>query len=299
MRQSILLIYFSAAIVILHLSGRGSDLFAENGKSNTKADRGVSSYASVYDSGGAGRYRDITPGKVNREYSVNSDDECKAGSVSNGSVEVKYPDKENKNKKCSITIYTVKKGDTLYGISRKTGNSVDTIISLNRIKNNRINPGMKLKIESCRRDIKPDNSDRRIKTANSSKNNISEKKSSIAADFSWPLRRVSTYRRDGSEDIKSIGIFITGTPNSDVVASMEGVVKKIGYMRGYGRYVAISHEGRYVTVYSNLSSIYVKEGARVSKGGVIGTLSSDRTLHFQIGHAGKPENPLKHLPGRG
>ncbi len=131
------------------------------------------------------------------------------------------------------------------------------------------------------------------KAGNAGKNNP------VAGGFSWPLKKVSNYRRDGTEDIKSIGIFITGSSNSDVVASLEGVVKKIGYMRGYGRYVAISHEGRYVTVYSNLSNIYVKEGERVSKGGVIGTLSSDRTLHFQIGHAGKPENPLKHLPGRG
>jgi len=43
----------------------------------------------------------------------------------------------------------------------------------------------------------------------------------------------------------------------------------------------------------------VKAGETVRKGGRIGNISDDMTLHFQIDRAGKPENPLKLLPERG
>jgi len=291
-RQGSLLVFCSAVIALLLLSGAGTELSAKTGKNQAKADRGGYTYGASYETEGEKGHRDITP------------DECiyednRAGSVSNGSVEVKYNEKDKKGRNCRTTNYIVKKGDTVYGISRKTGASVDSIISTNKINGNKISAGMKLKIETCNAGNFSDNSCKIKIKAKSEKTGNSGNNTAVTGGFSWPLKKVNNYRRDGGEDIKSIGIFITGSPNSDVVASMDGIVKKIGYMRGYGRYLAISHEGRYVTVYSNLENIYVKEGARVSKGRVIGTLSSDRTLHFQIGHAGKPENPLKHLPGRG
>jgi len=291
-RQRNLLFIISAAIVVLQLTAGGVVLFAENGENMTKADRESGLYTPVYDSSGAEGFGDIIPGYVNCAYS-SDDGSCRAASVSNGSVEVRYPGGKSGNNKCRTTFYTVKRGDTLYSISRKTGSPVDSITDLNRIKGNRIYSGMKLKIESCGKGLKEGPAE------NSCKKSSTSKTSSSTGRFSWPMSNISSYKRDGSSDIRSLGIFIKGVPNSDVVASMDGVVKKIGYMRGYGRYVAISHEGRYVTVYSNLSGVYVKEGVRVSRGKVIGKLSSDRTLHFQIGHAGKPENPLKHLPGRG
>jgi len=297
-RQSSLLIFCSAVIALLLLAGGESDLSAKTVKNQAKTDRGGYTYGASYESRGGRGDRDITPEGNSGKSSCNNDD-SRAASVSNGSVEVKYPDNKKRGNNCRITVYTVKKGDTLYGISRKTGAGVDSIISMNRINGNRINAGMKLKIETCKSSSLSGKTCTNNKSFKSEKAPKSGKSSGLSGRFSWPLKKVNNYRRDGSEDIKSIGIFITGTPEGDVVASLEGVVKKVGYMRGYGRYVAISHEGRYVTVYSNLSNIYVKEGTSVSKGRVIGTLSSDRTLHFQIGHAGKPENPLKHLPGRG
>lgn len=298
MRQDSLSVFCSGVIALLLVSGVGSDLSAQTAKNQAKADRGGYAYGASYETGGGRGNRDIIP-KGDSGKTVRYDEDSRAGSVTNGSVEVKYPDSKKSGKNCRTTLYTVKRGDTLYGISRKTGASVDSILGINRINGNKINAGMKLKIETCRSSSTSGETCKNSKTVKPEKDQKSSKNPGFSGRFSWPLKKVNNYRRDGSEDIKSIGIFITGTSEGDVMASLEGVVKKIGYMRGYGRYVAISHEGRYVTVYSNLSNIYVKEGARVSRGGVIGSLSSDRTLHFQIGHAGKPENPLKLLPGRG
>ncbi len=297
MRQKALPCIWTAAIVILHVTVWGTVLTAKVVRNQAKADRGEYSYATAYESEGGRGYRDIMPERGVKSGGSYDDDENRAASVSGGSLEVKYPERDRSRNKCSTTTYVVRKGDTIYGISRKTGADVDSIMNLNRVSGSRIKPGMKLRIETCGRS----GSGVPVKTNKSSaadERGNSAKLSPRSVSFSWPLKKINNYKRDGSEDIKSIGIFITGVPGSDVIASMDGVVKKIGFMRGYGKYVAISHEGRYVTVYSNLSNIHVKEGESVAKGGVIGTLSSDRTLHFQIGHAGKPENPLKHLPGR-
>jgi len=60
----------------------------------------------------------------------------------------KKPKKKNKNKKQSVQLktYTVKKGDTLYSISRKFNISVDTLKKENRLKSNTISLGQELKI---------------------------------------------------------------------------------------------------------------------------------------------------------
>ena len=187
----------------------------------------------------------------------------------------------------SIKIYTVRKGDTVYGISRKFGVTPDSIIKKNRC-GSKIIPGMKLKIPVPKVKIKS-------KTAGK----CSSKYCKGKPDFQWPLKKVTTCRNDGGEGVKSIGIIIKSTPNAAVYASARGVVKKVGYMRGYGKYIVITHENRYITVYSNMDQVNVREGQTVKKGSVLGRISSDSRLHFQIGKAGKPENPLEYLPSRG
>ncbi|MDL2312522.1 NlpC/P60 family protein [Bacteroidales bacterium OttesenSCG-928-B11] len=54
-------------------------------------------------------------------------------------------DKQEKQEK--ISIYTVKKGDTLYGIAKRNKVTVEEIKKWNNLKNDRINIGQKLKIK--------------------------------------------------------------------------------------------------------------------------------------------------------
>jgi len=183
--------------------------------------------------------------------------------------------------------YTVRKGDTIYGIARRFGVAPDVIIDVNKLKNSKIIPGTKLRIPV------PDG--KRNSPILKYKNTKTEKNS---PDFRWPLKTVKGCTKDGDASVKSIGIIIKGTPKADVFASEKGTIKKIGYMRGYGKYIIISHENRFVTVYSNMEDIRVKEGDSVKKGDFLGRVSNDSTLHFQIGKAGKAENPLNYLPAR-
>ncbi|MFW6366558.1 MAG: murein hydrolase activator EnvC family protein, partial [Spirochaetota bacterium] len=101
------------------------------------------------------------------------------------------------------------------------------------------------------------------------------------------------------DGVKSIGIVIQTQGRSPVYCAENGVIKKIGYMRGYGNYVVVVHSSRFMTVYANLGAVAVKDGQHIRKGNVIGTLeSTDGHLHFQINHAGKPLDALAILPKR-
>lgn len=282
MRQGTLTLFCPAVMALLLFSWGSGVVFAGGKTPGGMTAKGGKSYAAAYGTGGVGRDRDIIH---------DSGEESRAGSVNNGSVKVKSSESDTPGKSCNFLTYTVKKGDTLYSISRKTDASVESISEINRITGNKITPGMKLRIRNC--SVKREYPAARTGEAAKGKENPA------AGKFLWPLKNVCKFRKDGNEEVKSIGIFITGSAGSDVIASGDGRVEKVGYMRGYGRYVVVRHENRFVTVYSNLLKIYVREGEKLSRGDIIGCLSDDRTLHFQIGHAGKPENPLKHLPGRG
>jgi len=206
------------------------------------------------------------------------------------------PLKKNNNKKNDISQnnaddlakYIVKNGDTIFSIAKKTGISLEEIQDLNNLNSNsKIFKGMKLKIPI----------DRKIeKSTGHDQGTVSSSSKPI---FLWPLKKVKGCSRDGKDGVKSIGIVIKGNPGSDVIASENGVVKRVGYMRGYGKYIVVKHGMNYITVYSNLMEIDVKTGDRVEKGGRIGNISEDMTLHFQIDRKGKPENPLDFLPERG
>lgn len=186
--------------------------------------------------------------------------------------------------------YVVKNGDTLYGISRKFKVSSSEICSKNGIKNkNKIKKGLVLKIplekgKACSYAIKKE----------VEKDEIARKNS---PDFIWPMEFVDGYRKDEFNGIKSIGIIISGRQGSSIMSSADGVVKKIGWMRGFGNYVVVKHKDRYASVYSKLDSIVVNEGDLIKSGFTIGRIEkSSNEFHFQIDYAGKPENPLIYLP---
>ena len=61
---------------------------------------------------------------------------------------------ENRNRQnCSMIIYIVKQGDTLWNIAKKYRTTVDNIMELNELENNSIMVGEKLYIQRCRSNI--------------------------------------------------------------------------------------------------------------------------------------------------
>jgi LysM repeat protein len=178
--------------------------------------------------------------------------------------------------------YKVVKGDNLSRISDKFNVPVSELLKINKIKNNdKILSGTLIKI--------PD----KIIITKSIKNNAN-KSISEAPRFIWPMKSVYGARRDGLDGVKPIGIIITGNSDNNVLSSADGIIEKIGYMRGFGNYIIIKHVNKYLTIYSNLKNIEVAEGDKIRKGESLGKLEGNK-LHFQIGRSGKPEDPMSYL----
>ncbi len=226
------------------------------------------------------------------EYEKYNDIRNSSKSVTKKESNINRTNLKKKNSDQNLTgktlYYIVKSGDTLFGIAKRSGVSHKEIQEINDLTDaSKIYKGMKLKIPAKNREIK--------KNCNDSDEKVSASSQPL---FLWPLKKVKGYSRDGKDGVKSIGIIIKGSPGGEVIASENGVVKRVGYMRGYGKYIVVKHEKRYITVYSNLMDVEVKAGETVRKGARIGNISDDMTLHFQIDRAGKPENPISLLPRR-
>jgi len=108
---------------------------------------------------------------------------------------------------------------------------------------------------------------------------------------------------DGFDAPRNKGIDIGGNEGEPVQAAADGEVVHVGSaLRGYGNLVIIRHPGDYVTAYGHNRKILVSQGQQVKRGQQIaelGRTDSDRPkLHFEIRHQGKPLDPVKYLPPR-
>ena len=103
---------------------------------------------------------------------------------------------------------------------------------------------------------------------------------------------VATFGEQQHQELKYVrtsnsGIDIQTSPGADARAVFNGEVTRVFVVPGYNNSVIVRH-GNYLTVYSNLSQVYVKAGDRVSTSQAIGRIYSDpedgnsTILHFQL-----------------
>ena len=178
-------------------------------------------------------------------------------------------------------IYSVKKGESLWSISREYNVKLEAIIAANSIIDaSKISAGQQLRIP-----------------------NVPRASLSIY-NFIWPVRkrinspygmRVSSGRKEFHS-----GIDIGAPTGTNIVAAESGRVSYSGYMRGYGNVIILSHNEGYSTVYAHNSVNSVKKGQYVTKGNIIGKVgrtgnATGSHLHFEVRLNGKPVNPLAYL----
>ena len=197
-------------------------------------------------------------------------------------------------KKANIVRYRIRRGDTLYSLARRYKTTVSAIRRVNGMSSRQ-----SIKFGQILRIPRGGSSGAATRGVVYRKKKPSGKKARPAGThppFRWPMLTITGYSRDSAQGVRPIGLLIKSRPNAVVRSSASGTVRHIGYMRGYGNFIVIQHQGRYMTVYANLDHIAVSRGTRIRRGGLIGRIGNDRTLHFQIDYAGKPKNPLKYLP---
>ena len=116
---------------------------------------------------------------------------------------------------------------------------------------------------------------------------------------------VATFGEQQHQELKYVrtsnsGIDIQTAPGVEARSVFNGVVTRVFVVPGYNNSVIVRH-GNYLTVYSNLSQVYVKAGDRVSTRQVLGRIYSDpedgnsTILHFQLWKEKTKLNPLPWL----
>lgn len=97
--------------------------------------------------------------------------------------------------------------------------------------------------------------------------------------------------------VKNNGVDFTLNSNADVYSIFKGEVRTIFKIPG-SRIAIIIRHGKYLCVYSNLSSVNVTTGQLVNTNQKIGEIKSlnskeELNLHFELWNDNKPENPEK------
>lgn len=96
------------------------------------------------------------------------------------------------------------------------------------------------------------------------------------------------------------GIDIPGPYGTPILATADAIVAKSEWVRGYGKYVELSHGNEIETRYGHLSSYNVIPGQRVKMGDVIGYMGSTGNstgshLHYEVRVSGTAVNPMSFL----
>ncbi|GAA3631173.1 murein hydrolase activator EnvC family protein [Flavivirga jejuensis] len=153
-------------------------------------------------------------------------------------------------------------------------------------------------------------SNKKAKVTNSKSFALTAEEKVLASNFiankgklPWPVERgvirlgYGTQRHpiDKSLTIKSNGVRIATQKGAKVRAVFNGEVSEILKMKNVNPIVMIRH-GSYLTLYRNLSNVYVKKGDKVSTKQVIGEVftnpsNGETILSFTISKGTKTENP--------
>ncbi len=226
--------------------------------------------------------------------------------------------------------HTVQEGEDLQSIAASYGRDVDTLISVNRIRNlTAIQPGVSLQIP---------NMDGRLYTVQEGDmlSTIAQRFSpslgwqtlmdingldsenirvgqelfipqepaqeetslqTVSLTFSRPLEG-TVYATNGTyfNNFEVRGILMTANAGSPVMAAADGVVVDAQRDSQMGRTLVIQHEEGYKTTYAGLETVSASVGDEVSSGQVIGTIGTSSpfgrpTLYFRIEQGGIQLDP--------
>tara|TARA_B100001027_G_scaffold65026_1_gene44119 strand:+ start:1782 stop:2618 length:837 start_codon:yes stop_codon:yes gene_type:complete len=196
-------------------------------------------------------------------------------------------------------VYTVKRGDTLYSISRLYKTDLFELSRRNNIRNpNSIEHGQKIIVPYI---YEFKSKTRKLKKTQKKK----EKKLSKKFDFrkfKWPVSgKVISKYGSVKPGFFNDGINISAEFGKNVEASKGGKVVYIGNeIPGYGNLVLLKHSENWITAYAHLDKVFLKKGASVKQGEVIGVVGEtgnvrEPQLHFEIRKGKDAVDPLKFL----
>lgn len=219
--------------------------------------------------------------------------------------------------------YVVKSGDSLYGIARRNGVTVNNLVRANGITDaSKLRVGQRLIIpgRSSGRQIASSGTaadtglpqwnsggatGAAIPQAPAARQPEPQRQASVAPQvtpepsagvgastgdsdhFRWPVRgRIIRPFGPAADGSFNDGIRIAVPEGTEVRAVKDGVVAYAGdELKGYGNLILVRHEGNWVSAYAHNSSLMVERGAKISRGQVIA----------KAGRSGDVDQPQLHF----
>jgi murein DD-endopeptidase MepM/ murein hydrolase activator NlpD len=218
--------------------------------------------------------------------------------------------------------YKVASGDTVEGIAKRFGLSMDAVIASNNLRNVRsMRAGEKLRIpnmDGIPYTVKNGDSYAKIAAAQGvpieaildandiqsdeirtgtvlfipgAKMDKADLRRALGSFFIWPLTgKLSSgfgWRYDPLTGMRSFhaGLDISVPMGSPVKVTTDGRVSSMGYNSVYGNFLIVSHADNYQTMYAHLSKVVVKNGVTVNQG----------TIIARSGNSGRSTGPHLHF----
>jgi murein DD-endopeptidase MepM/ murein hydrolase activator NlpD len=184
--------------------------------------------------------------------------------------------------------YTVKKGDTLDKIAKSMGVPLEVILDANDIRSDNIQQGETFFIPGAR--MAPE----ALRLA-LGELLIYPVRSRVTSQFGWRISPVTGQRHFHA------ALDLAGSIGTPIKAAMDGKVSTVGLSPTFGKFIILSHDTGYQSMYAHLSVVSVKQGERVNQGSKIGEigntgLTTGPHLHFAVYKNGRAVNPLDLLP---
>lgn len=211
----------------------------------------------------------------------------------------------------AVSTYVVRPGDALSSIASRYRISLDTLISMNGIRDaRRIQAGTRLRVPNISGIVHVvargesvgsvaarygvgttaildanDLGSSVIRPGQSlfipgARMSATELKKALGELVAWPVRGgISSgfgYRPNPFTGIRQFhnAIDIVAPEGTPVRAAMDGRVADTGYNAIYGNYVILTHPDGYQTLYAHLSKVAVKRGASLRQGAALGAVGS-------------------------